>query len=678
MKHRLKLTSLLASGLLSLTLLNVPCSFAGEDDGSMHLDWMDFSIDPGDTFYEYATGNWLKNNPIPPAYGRWGIFQLLDQQNLERVHQLVMDAASKPQLPGSDAQKIGDFYTSGMDEVAINKMGFMPLQREFKLIDEVKNRSELQKEIAHLQMIGVNAVFAFGSMQDFKNSDQVIGAAMQAGLGLPDRDYYLKEDDKFKQIRQFYQQHVSNMFELVGDDKAKSMQEAKTVMMMETALAQVSMSKISMRDPNAIYHIMDLKALHETTPNFCWHQFFADMGHSEIKSINLATPEFFKFMNKQLMEVSLEDWKTYLRWHLIQSFASYLSQPFVDEKFRMTSILTGAKELHPRWKRVVSTEEDALGYAIGKLYVEKYFPSSAKQYVAEILKDIRAALKADLENLAWMTPATRQAALEKLNLMDARIGYPDKWRDYSALQVEKGPYVTNVIHANEFLNKRDFDKIGKPVDKTEWEMTPQTVNAYYDPSTNRLNLPAGILQAPFFDAKATDAMNYGGIGFVIGHEMTHGFDDEGAQFDGYGNLNNWWADTDLEQFKAATKCISDQFSEYTVADGLHVQGDLVVGEATADLGGLILAYRAFRNSPGYENAKVISGFTPDQQFFLASAYGWAMNVKPEEERRLVLTDPHPPAKYRVNGTLSNMGEFQKAFNIPAGKPMVNSKLCIIW
>lgn len=389
-------------------------------------------------------------------------------------------------------------------------------------------------------------------------------------------------------------------------------------------------------------------------------------------------PEFFKVFNDQLKAVPLADWKTYLRWHLINSCASYLSKPFVNQNFKMDSVLNGAKKILPRWKRVVSTENWALGFAIGQFYVEQYFSPDAKEKVLDILKNIRIVFREDISTLNWMTPATRKAALKKLDLMEERIGYPSKWWDYSRLKVDRGPYVLNIMRANEFLIRRDLNKIGKPIDRSEWGMTPQTINAYYNPSMNNLNIPAGILQPPFFDANAPAAVNYGSIGFVMGHEMTHGFDDQGAQFDAHGNLSNWWTPSDLLKFKSATQCIVNQFSQYVVDGGLHVQGKLVVGEATADLGGITLAYRAFHRSKEYKKAKTINGITPDQQFFLGTAHVWATNIRPEQIRHQVTVDPHPPAQYRINGSLANIPQFQTAFSIPDRSPMVNKNRCVIW
>lgn len=663
------LLSSLSTGILAATAPSDP----------LHLDWLDSSIKPSENFYGYANANWQKQNAIPPQYATWGTFSLLQERIQKVIHQIVINAANdKSAQPGSIAQKVGDFYFSGMDESSINKLGITPLQDDFKRIEAIKDLQSMQDVITYLQQIGVDTCFNFGSMQDFANSEEMIGSAEQGGLSLPDRDYYLKEDKKFKQIRTAYIQYVTKMFVLMGDAPAKAAIEASVVMQIETALAKASMSQIEQRDPHAVYHIKTLKQLDEITPNFSWTTYFKAIGYPQIKHINLGMPGFFKALNELLQSVTINDWKVYLRWHFLDNYAPFLSKPFVDQQFAMTSVLTGTKQLLPRWKRVISTENGALGFAIGKLYVEKYFPPSSKRDALEILNNIRHVLHSDLQTLNWMTPATRTAAIKKLDLMGERVGYPSKWRDYSALIIDRGPYVLNVKRANQFLIKRDLNKIGKPIDKTEWAMTPQTVNAYYDSSMNNINIPAGILQSPFFDPNAPAAVNYGAIGFVMGHEMTHGFDDQGAQFDGHGNLNNWWTPDDLAKFKVATNCITEQFSQYTVDGNFPVQGKLVVGEATADLGGLILAYRAFHESSAYKTAKTINGFTPDQQFFLGVAHVWAANIRPEQLRNMVTVDPHPPMIYRVNGTLANMPQFQSAFNISNSSPMVNPHRCIIW
>jgi putative endopeptidase len=645
---------------------------------ALHLNWLDTHVSPTRNFFEYANGGWQKSHPIPAAYSTWGMFNILQIDNETIIRELIKDAANAHGAPGSAEQKVGDFYASGMDTKLIDRLGVSPLSPEFDAINGITNLSQLQQEVAHLQMIGVDAMFGIGEMQDFKNSSQVIGVVGQGGIGLPDRDYYLKQSAKFKQIRAAYVAHLTRTFELLGDGKALAAREAGIVMSIETGLAKASMSRVEQRNPHAVYHVMDLAQLDRATPNFSWRDYFREIGYPQIQSINLAMPKFFGALGMDLKSVPLAQWKVYLRWRLIDAFAPYLSKPFVDENFRMASVLTGAKALRPRWQRVVSAEDDALGFAVGKLYVRKEFPPSSKTAVLGILHNIRAALKSDLATLPWMTPATRQAALAKLALMGERIGYPDKWRDYSTLRIDRGPYVLNVLRANEFEQKRELNKVGKPVDRSEWYMTPQTVNAYYDPSMNNINFPAGILRPPFFDPQAPAAVNYGSLGWVMGHEMTHGFDDQGAQFDGHGNLKNWWTPEDAKRFHAATACISSHFSQYTVDGDLHVKGKLVTGEETADLGGLTLAWRAFHASPAYKDAKTIDGYTPDQQFFLGAAHVWASNIRPAEARRRVTIDPHAPAVYRVNGTLANMPQFQQTYHVPADSPMVNAHRCVIW
>lgn len=673
-------------GICIVTMLSSTIVFSSNSNTSvssptdlLHLNWRDTSVSPAIDFYKYANGNWQEDNPIPADYASWGSFHIVNEKVQNIIHQMLINASKNTKAkPGSIEQKVGDFYYSGMDVKSIDKLGINPLLPEFTKIKEIKNHEELQNEIAHLHKIGVGALFNFGSMQDFKDSSSMIGAVIQGGLGLPDRDYYLKKDVKFKQVREAYINHLTKMFELLGDSPETAAKEAKIVMDIETKLAKASMSQIEQRDPHAIYHMKTIVELDKSTPNFSWSKYLQARGQGKIKKINFAMPNFFKEMNELLQTINLDEWKIYFRWHLIDTFASYLSKPFVDQNFKMVSAISGAEKLLPRWKRVVNTENAALGFAIGKLYIQKYFSPESKQKVLNILKNIRAVLQEDMKTLSWMSPKTREAALKKLDLMEERVGYPSKWWDYSTLKIDRGPYVLNVIRANEFLINRDLNKIGKPIDKSEWAMTPQTINAYYDPSMNNLNIPAGILQSPFFDPDAPAAINYGAIGFVMGHEMTHGFDDQGAQFDGYGNLKNWWAPSDLSKFKKATQCIADQFSKYVVDGDLHVQGQLVVGEAAADLGGIILAYKAFQRSNEYKNAKTIEGVTPDQQFFLGTAHVWAMNIRPQQLRNQVTTDPHPPAVFRVNGSLANIPQFQAAFNIPNSSPMMNANRCVIW
>jgi putative endopeptidase len=646
-----------------------------------YLGWIDRSVPPRLDFFRYANGGWLKANPMPLDRSYWGVDTLLEQKNQTVIRDLLVsltkdDASAK----GSVQRKLADFYTSGMDERGIDAAGIAPLQPEFDRIAAVADQDQLLAEFAHLQLIGVAAPLELSQMQDFKDSTQVIALALQSGLGLPNRDYYLKSEPSFVAARGEYLRHVARMFVLLGDSPAAAERQCHIVMALETRLARGSMPDADQRDPRAIYHPMTLREATALTPHLNWSGLLTKLGHPEIASLNVAMPEFFKSLDRELSGTSLGDWKTYLRWQLIDAYAAYVSKPFVDEDFHMRSVLTGAQELQVRWLRVLTAEDEALGFAIGEMYVTRDFSPAAKQAATSMVERVREALRADLQTLAWMSPATRTAAITKLEQMQLRIGYPDRWRDYSALDVDRGPYVLNVLRAREFEQRRQYDKIGKPVDRSEWSMTPQTVNAYYDPSMNSLNVPAGILQPPYFDASWPDAVNYGSTGATtVGHEMTHGFDDEGAKFDGHGNLKNWWAPSDLRKFQAATHCIAEQFSRYTVPGGLHVQGDLVAGEAAADLGGLILAWRAFHALPATITASTSGqAFSADQQFFIAFAHAWAGQMRPEQAQELVTTDPHPPAEFRTNGTLANDPEFQAAFAIPAASPMVKSGRCVIW
>jgi putative endopeptidase len=643
-----------------------------------YSEWMDRSVAPRQDFFLYANGGWIKANPMPADRSYWGVDTLLEQKNQTFIRDLLVSLAGDKAIPsGSVQRKAADFYASGMDEAGIDAAGLAPLQAEFARIAALATQDELQSEFARLQMIGVAAPLQLGEMQDFKDSTRVIAVGLQAGLGLPNRDYYLKDDPTFADARREYVLHVARMFVLLGDSPAASEQESKAVMALETRLAQGSMPDVEQRDPRAIYHPMTLRQASSLTPHLNWRALWTGLGHPEIDSLNLAMPEFFKTMDRELSGTPLLEWKTYLRWQLIDAYAPYLPAAFVNEDFHMRSVLTGAQELQARWLRVLTAEDEALGFALGEMYVERNFSPAAKQAAIAMVERIRAALRADLQTLAWMSPATRAAAVVKLQQMSLRIGYPDRWRDYSALTIDRGPYALNVLRAREFEQRREYDKIGKPVDRSEWSMTPQTVNAYYDPSMNSLNVPAGILQPPYFDVSWPDAVNYGATGATtVGHEMTHGFDDEGAKFDGQGNLKDWWAPSDLRKFTAATHCIAEQFSRYTVSGGLHVQGDLVVGEAAADLGGLVLAWRALHTLPTAGSGG--PEFSVDQQFFLAFAHSWAGQMRPEQARELVTTDPHPPAEFRTNGTLANDAEFQSAFGISAPSPMVKSERCVIW
>jgi putative endopeptidase len=647
------------------------------------LSDLDRSAKPCDDFFQFADGGWVKNNPIPAAYPSWGSFNKLQDHNEEVLHQILEEAAkNRAAAAGSIEQKIGDFYASCMDTDGIEKAGLEPLQPELKRMAALGSAGDLQSEFARLQARNINVPFDFGALQDFKDSTKEIGGAFQAGLGLPDRDYYIRNDEKSQQLRDAYAQHVTKMLELAGDDEVTAAAEAKTVTALEAKLAQASMTRVERRNPDNIYHKMGLAELKTLTPDFSWETYFREIGSSGIDSVNVGEPDFFKQVNAQLKETSLADWKTYLRWHLVHAAAPALSSKFVDEDFNFYGrTLTGTKEILPRWKRCARATDRELGEALGQEYVKRAFPPEAKARALEMVHNLFGALRDDLSTLDWMGPETRKQALAKLNAIALKIGYPDKWRDYSAFQVIRGSYIEDLWRGNEFEFHRDLGKIGKPVDRAEWGMTPSTVNAYYNPSMNEIVFPAGILQPPFYDPNRDDAMNYGGMGAVIGHELTHGFDDEGAKFDGQGNLKNWWTPEDLKNFQARSECIVKQFDSYEVESGLHENGKLVVGESIADLGGLTIARAAYEKTlKGKRKAAEMDGFTNEQRFFLAWAQIWAGSDRPEFARLLVNTNPHPLGRFRANGPLSNMPSFAQAFGCAEGSAMVrpSDQRCRIW
>ena len=648
----------------------------------VELSIMDKTCKPCEDFYHYASGLWLAQNPVPPAYPSWGRFNELAERNRDELHQILEGAkANTKAAPGSNEQKIGDFYASCMDEPAIDAAGIKPLDGELARIQTLASFDELQPEIAHLQNIGVNAVFDFGSTQDAKNSSEEIAGADQGGLGMPDRDYYTKTDASSVEIRKKYQEHVSKMLQLAGDAAAKADAEAQTILDLETKLAEASLTRVELRDPEKTYHKLTRTELKALTPNWSWEGYFQDIGYPTIDVVDVSAPKFFESMSQTLKDTPLDSWKIYLRWHLLHANAAYLSQPFVDENFNFYGrVLQGTKELLPRWKRCVTATDHQLGEALGQFYVQKYFPPEAKARALDMVNHLTDALRDDLQTLPWMSPETRKQAVAKLNAFTRKIGYPDKWRDYSAYHVDRGPYVINQIHGAEFEFKRDLNKIGKPVDRTEWGMSPPTVNAYYNPEMNEIVFPAGILQPPFFDPKADDASNYGGMGAVIGHEMTHGFDDEGRKFDAQGNLKDWWTPEDAKNFEERATCVEKQFDSYVVEGDLHENGKLELGESIADLGGLNLAYRAMQAAEKGKSEPLIGGLTQDQRFFLAYAQIWASNDRPEYARLLVNTNPHPLPRFRAIAAPSNMKEFASAFSCKEGDPMVRppSERCQIW
>lgn len=633
-------------------------------------------------FNRFANGGWIDRNPVPAAYSRWGRFELLDEQNINVLHGILDRLIAKKKFANSNERKIADFYGSCMEEQKIEAEGIKPLEPELQRIAQITDLLSLEDEIARLHAHRIPAVFGFGAGQDFKDSTQVIAQVTQGGLGLPDRDYYTNDDAKSKATRKEYAKHVARTFELMGDAPDRAASEAKTVLNIETKLAEKSMTRVQRRNPEASYHPMIKTQLLEMTPDFDWSRYFRGIGMPEIGKVNVGQPDFFKAADKLLTNTPIDDWKTYLRWHLVNAASSTLSAKFVQERFNFNDkFLQGTTEMLPRWKRCIASTDRALGEALGQLYVAKTFTPQAKNRARTMVANLIAALREDLTTLSWMSPQTRQKAIGKLEAYVRKIGYPDKWRDYEALQVSRGPYYNNAVSAGEFDFKRNLVKIGKPVDRTEWGMSPPTVNAYYNPQINEIVFPAGILQPPFYDPKADDAFNYGGIGAVIGHEMTHGFDDSGARFDANGNLVMWWTPDDYKKFTDRTNCVVQQFDSYEVEPGLHQKGALVVGESVADLGGLTVAYAAYQKSlQGKRRPKDINGFTPEQRFFLGWAQVWAQNIRPEAARLRTATDSHPLGRFRVNGPLSNMTTFAQAFQCKEGDAMVRppDKRCQIW
>jgi putative endopeptidase len=643
---------------------------------------LDKTCKPCDDFFQFAMGGWMKNNPIPPEYSTWGSFTVLADKNQQALRQ-ILDAEAKANAnapAGSNEQKVGDFYASCMDTTAIDAAGTKPIEAELLQIAQIKGPSDVQSVAARLQKNGVGALFRFTSNQDAKDSTQVIATALQGGLGLPERDYYLREDEKSKRLRDDYEKHVAKMFELLGDAPEKGAAEAATVLTIETSLAKASMPNVDLRDPDKTYHRMKLADAQSLTPNFYWDAYLRVVNHSEVKELNVAQPDFFKALDAQLKAVPLNDWKTYLRWHVLNATAPALPEKFVNEDFDFRGrILTGAKEIQPRWKRCVQSTDRNVGEALGQVYVQKYFPPEAKARALEMVHNLIAALRDDLQTLSWMGPETRAQATAKLEAFAVKIGYPDKWRDYSALKIDRSSYLQNLQRGADFEFQRRLNKIGKPVDRGEWGMTPPTVNAYNNSSMNEIVFPAGIMQPPFYNPKADDAVNYGGMGAVIGHEITHGFDDHGSRFDGHGNLKNWWSPDDLKNFKERAQCVSDQFDGYVVDGDLHENGKLVLGESIADLGGLTISYAAYEKSlEGKPRPPDKDGFTPEQRFFLGWAQVWGANERLEYARLMANTNPHPLPRFRGNGPLSNMAEFAKTFGCKSGDAMVRQQVCKIW
>ena len=630
---------------------------------------MNLSIRPGDNFYQYANGTWIKNNPVPASKTRWGSFDGLREESLVRLRALLESAAAGAATDPKQ-QKIGDFYTSGMDSAGLERLGYQPIQADLDRIAALGNTDGLLKEIAfeHSHAIA-GPLIGISIGPDRKDVSHYIPQVGQGGISLPDRDYYLKNDARSTTIRAAYIDHIKKMFQLIGKTDAQAAVATDAVMRIERALASAEMNRVEMRDPYKTYNKFAWKDLSATTPAINWKALAAQMQVTGVDSVIVSNPSFLKSMDLLLTAVSLDDWKAYLQWNVLRSAAPFLSHGFVEEDFAFNRVLTGQKEETPRWQRVSGLIDRSLGDQLGQLYVEKYFTPAARQRMKDLVDNLQETFAGRIRRVDWMSEETKQQAVGKLQAFLKKIGYPDTWKDYSSITISKDDLVGNVRHCGVWTYMDNVTRLGKPVDRTRWTMTPPTINAYYNASNNEIVFPAGILQFPFFDFDADDAVNYGGIGAVIGHEMTHGFDDNGRQFAADGNLKDWWTKADADKFKSKANEVVEQYNGFTVLDTLHVNGRLTLGENLADLGGLSIAYEAFTKTKEFKDGKKIDGFTPPQRFFLSWAQIWRSNTLPETSAQLILTDPHSPGQYRCNGPLTNIDAWYEAFDVKPGDKM---------
>ena len=654
--------------ILFAVILSATISTEAQKNDRKYIDPvnMDLSVKPGDDFYEYANGKWLKSNPIPPSKTGWGSFNVLREESSANLKGLLEDA-TKNSGKSRITQMTGDFYLSGMDSAAIEKAGNTPIKSELDRIEKIASLNEVISEIATLRTRGIaSPLFGFYVGQDAKKVTQYIAQFGQGGTTLPDRDYYLKDDARSLKIRKEYISYMNDMFKLVGTTPQKASENATSILALETKIANAQMTRVEMRDPQRMYNKFFVDDFSKSTHAINWRNLMEKMKVTGQDSIIVSNPGFLRFADSLLTATPVATWKTYLQWYVIKNAASYLSNDFVERNFQFSKVLTGQKVNTPRWQRMSNLIDENLGEMLGQLYVEKYFKPEAKIRMIELVNNLQQTLQDRINKLPWMSAVTKAKALLKLQAFTKKIGYTDKWKTYDGVIITKNSLLDNIRNCSVWSYNERVKKLGKPIDKTEWGFTPATINASYNPPKNEITFPAGILQFPFFDFGADDAVNYGGIGAVIGHEMTHGFDDQGRQFDADGNLRDWWTEEDAKQFKTKADMVVNQFNGFTVLDTLHVNGKLTLGENIADLGGLNMAYEAFKKTPQGQSTTKIDGFTPDQRFFLSWAQVWRGNYLPETTAQLILTDPHAPGEYRTNGPLVNIDAFYKAFDVKQG------------
>ena len=667
MKHTYK--KLLFSAL-SIMAVTVTYSSFAQTKSIIFIDPanMDKSVKPGDDFYKYAGGTWMKNNPVPAKETRWGSFNILRDFNANAINKVIETAvADKKAAAGSVTKRVADFYSSGMDTVAIEKRGYFPIDNMLKEVAAINSKAGVQKMIARLRVSGAaSPLYGFSVGQDRKNVEVMIPQLSQGGTTLPDRDYYLKNDGRNPQIQDAYKKYISKLFTLTGSAEVDAEQKALSVFNLEKQLAAAQMSRVEMRDPYKTYNKFQLDELSKTTEGINWREVMTDLKIKKEDTILVNNPAFFKEVAGMMKTVSVADWKTYLRWNILKAAAPYLSKNFVDASFAFTQVVSGQRTQTPRWERMSLLTDGSVGELLGQLYVKKYFTPDAKIRMQELVGNLRKAFAVRINKLDWMSDKTKVKALAKLAAFRPKIGYPDKWRNYDGLVINRNTYFENIQNVGKWNYNYMINQLGKPVDRERWGMTAPTVNAYYNATLNEIVFPAGILQFPFFDAKADDALNYGGIGAVIGHEMSHGFDDNGSKYDADGTLRNWWTEEDRTKFDAKTKTLSKQYDDYTVLDTIHVNGKLTLGENIGDLGGLNVAYEAFKMTPQGKSSATIDGFTPDQRFFLAWAQVWRGNILPQTEAQLIITDTHSPGQYRTIGAPVNMDAWYNAFDVKEG------------